>query len=175
MRAVIQHVSGQRQEMLDGLLSVFPSASVVECGGDPMETFCRAMRATEGGALFFEDDAILANGFLAKSDPLCGENIVTFFRRDVAPDGVRFLPGSKWLCNVGFWVPPGVGKAIADYAKIWPRRLQHPTGFDLLVRDWLVSQRYRFGAVYPSLVQHAVGPSLLGPRARDRRSPTWQP
>jgi hypothetical protein len=169
---VIQHVPGKRD--ISRLLDAFPSASVIKCSGDPMDTFCRAMRATDGGALFFEDDAILSSA-IKDVDRYCDDHCTTLFRRDFRDPGVHWLPGSAWLFNVGFWCPAGMGGAVAEFAAIWPRREQHPTGFDLLIRDWLVLRRYRFRAVYPSMVQHAVGKSLLGPRAKDRRSPTWMP
>lgn len=149
---MIQHVPGERD--ISHLLSIFPDAEVevVRCEGNPMETFVAAMLATNDGALFLEDDAEFSSAFqCAHLDELQfrRDHALTLFRRDVREPGIYWLPGSKWLYNVAFWAPPGMGSAVTDYARTWRRRDEHPTGFDLIIRDWLVSRRYRFQAIYP--------------------------
>jgi len=173
--AVIQHVPGKREGTLNALLSVFPNAVVVECQGYPMTTFRRALEAIDCGGFFFEDDARLTNGFLEKTEKLRSEWFVQFFSRKKMPPGIYSMPPSSWIYNVGFWLPSGHGKRISTYAANWHRLKEHPTGFDLVIRDYLISKKLGYFIHVPSLVQHVVGPSLLGPRAKDRSSPTFMP
>lgn len=175
LRAVIQHVRGVRMDTFGKLIEQFPDAIVIECDGHPMRTFARACGAAEDGAVFLEDDAILTGGFARKAMPYCDEMFTQFFSRRRSKNGANVRPGSTWICNVCFWIPPGHGNSLACAAVEWKDVRRNPTAFDLVVRSYLVSAKLKYREVIPSLANHAVGQSLLGKRPRDRSSPTWEP
>jgi hypothetical protein len=174
MRFVIQHVPGQRQELLDALRRALPEAEVVECDGRPMQTFLRTLRPWAHWHL--EDDVLLAPDFLARAEIVVqdhGEGLINGFAARPFPEGFR--PGSSYMWNQCVFLPAGFGPAIEEFAGRWPRLMEHPTGFDLLIRDWLVKMRKHFWLISPSLVQHAEVRSLLGPaRSKHRVSQSFR-
>lgn len=172
INVVIQHVPGARADTFDKLLSTFPHAIVIECDGHPMETFRRCL--IEEAHWHLEDDVILAPDFTIRAMALIdmhGEMIIRGFGTG---HHHGLMAASSYLSNLCVWLPRGYGPAIAEFARTWNRLEEHPTGFDLVIRDWLVSRRERYWLEMPSLVQHHAGPSLLGARSRYRTSPTFE-
>jgi hypothetical protein len=180
-KAVIQHVPGKRQKIVDTLIANLNNPYVIECDGRPMETYRRCLLvAGDTGALMFEDDAFLCRDFEGKAKPIIekyGDNVINFFaRRRVDGTGVLKQAASSFNYNVGYWLPPGVGAKMADYIDVWPGLKDNPTGFDFVVRDWMMDNGRFYWLTVPSLVQHCVGKSLIGGggRPRDRRSKTFR-
>jgi hypothetical protein len=171
MIAVIQHVPGARAQTMAALMAALPEAIVVECDGQPMETFRRTL--IEAAHWHLEDDVILAPDFVARVRELVcahGERVIRGFS---TRHYCGLMPASSYLCNLCAYLPRGYGPMIAEFSRTWRRLANHPTGFDLVIRDWLVSRRERYWLASPSLVQHAHGRSLLGRRSMSRVSPTW--
>ena len=179
MKAVIQHVPGKRHMTMAGLLEAFPDAQVINCDGRPMTTFYRCLLAAgETASLMFEDDVTLCRGFKEKVSAVVEDNpgrLITFFSlRTMGVEGLTELPGSSYLMNQCYYLPPGMAAGIAEYLKTWPRIKEHPTGFDLVIRDYLVHTKTKYLLHEPSLVQHDMVRSELGKRATRRQSPTFR-
>jgi len=174
---VVIQATRKRQPMVDYLLHHLPNACVV-WGDDehPMDTFLRSLTEADSGHLHLEDDCTLGKGF-ADIEQLVGDGttVVQFFSRlkEDSVKGTRWMSGSRWMYNVCCYIPAGMGQQIAEYAKTWRRMKEHPTGFDLLIADYLQATGQRFLNVVPSLVQHTPIQSTLGPRARNRISPLF--
>jgi hypothetical protein len=171
VKFVIQHVPGVREDIVGRLLDVLPDALVVACQGDAMGTFLHSLVADAHWHL--EDDVCLCPGFVRRTKVIVREHGEGIIRGFATNNLAGPMPGSSYLYNQCTYFPEGYGPAIVEFAKSWSRRSEHPTGFDLLIRDWLVTRREKYWLASPSLVQHLVVPSLLGPRSKFRRSPTW--
>lgn len=136
-----------------------------------METFLEAMRRCVSGAFFFEDDAILSDRLLPLHLP--SGRLIQLFTRSKTDNG-GWKPGSSFLANVGLRIPPAMGPSIAEFGETWKRIDKHPTGFDLIIRDYLVATRQQYWQVFPALVDHTPGPSTLGRRAHNRTAPSFR-
>lgn len=171
MNVVIQHVPGERSETITAILRAVPNALVVECDGRPMETFHRCL--IDMAHWHMEDDIVLAPDFAERATDLVrrlGSGVIRGF---CTGHHRAWMPASSYLYNQCTWLPDGAGSAISAFARQWPKLDAHPTGFDLVIRDWMVANRMRYWLESPSLVQHHRGRSLLGPRSRFRTSKTF--
>lgn len=174
MRFVVQHVEGERDVWVEQMAKDLPGLQVVTCDGYGMETFRRALIGE--GHWHFEDDVILAPDFLERAEAVLGRvgkgTVVRGFARKYDQG---WFPGSKFAWMQCVWIPEGFGPAIAEFSRGWePLHPEHPTGFDNVVRDWLVKTRTGYWLESPSMVQHVVGNSVCGPRPRDRQSATFK-
>lgn len=172
MKVVVQHVKGHRTITLGRILESFPNATVVECHGDPMDTFRRCL--VQWAHWHLEDDVILAPDFKERAAEVIERHGRKIIRGFGTGTHSGFMPASSYLWNQCTWMPEGVGPEIAAFLDGWKRIKEHPTGFDLVIRDWLVSRKLCYWLESPSLVQHAAFPSLLGARSRNRISPTFK-
>jgi len=136
-----------------------------------METFQRSL--LERAHWHLEDDVILAPDFLPRAALLVSEYGQSLISGFSSGWGHGSRPASSFLATLCVWLPEGYGPQIATYLRTWPRLAQHPTGFDLVIRDWLVSRRMRYWLECPSIVQHARCKSLLGPRSKFRQSKSY--
>ena len=164
--------------MVEYLCHHLPTAQVFwDDGVNPMATFFDCLTASEEGAFHFEDDATLSYDFLSDAQSIIGNGLtpVQFFSRtkDDSTKGTRFRPGSSWMYNVGFWLPPGMGREIVAFHPSWKDRDVHRTGFDLLIAAYLQKAKVRYLNVVPSLVQHTPLTSTLGKRSTARQSPLF--
>jgi hypothetical protein len=172
MKIVIQHVKNERVKTLNAIVSVFPQALIVECDGNPMETFKRSI--VDYAHWHNEDDAVLAPDFIERAMMLEHAHRSIIINAFSITNKYGSLPGSLFSSTVCIFFPNGYGSLISGYAETWKRIDEHPTGFDLMIRDWLISRREKFWLESPSLVQHAQCKSLLGPRSTKRISPSFK-
>lgn len=138
-----------------------------------MDTFLSAMEmAGEGAAVHMEEDILLSEDFadgLAAGIAGHPASVVQFFSMRSADE----TAGSRWdrnFCmNQCFYLPAGYSKFIAEYYPEWPKRQEHPTGYDILINDWLRTRREAYWLHVPSLVQHRVCRSVISPRRSSKR------
>ncbi len=188
MNAVIQHVPGKRKELLNDILKQLPGAVVVNDDGRPMNTFLKSLIAGNAGAIHFEDDAILCDRFLYWAETLIAQapdRVISFFMRAkskfkaIPETPTRMhMPGAGLWYTTALWIPAGAGRAIVDWyvPRMFKGEYRYilPTGFDLVIREWLMHVGANYDVVLPNIVDHAQGPSLLGPRSSHRQSPTFR-
>jgi hypothetical protein len=178
---IIIRACGERARFVDYLLSRLPGSLVVwDLWSDAMETFLRALEAAgDSAALHMEDDVLLTRDFVAKAAAVLerhGDRPVQFFslprKRDAL--GSRLEPGRTFCMGQCFYLPPGMSRKLLEYAPTWPRRMEHPTGLDLMVADFLRGRRQQYWLHMPSLVQHRRLPSLIDPRrSKSRQSASF--
>jgi hypothetical protein len=140
---------------------------------DAWETFVRALEmAGRDACVHMEDDVILTQGFRDKVEAEIAarpDRVLQFFsmRGDDKKVGSRF--DRTFIANLCTYYPPDYSRKLAGYAPVWPDRDLHPTGTDLMVRDWLRARKELYWIVVPNLVDHRVGQSLINPRRSSRR------
>lgn len=172
MQFVVQHVPGQRQELLAELVNRLPHVIVIDCEGKPLETFERSL--IRAGHWHLEDDAILAPDFLPRVTALVkryGHRVIRGFSLSEPRHG--WAAPSTYNSMVAVWIPQGYGPEIAGYLRRWSKREEHPTGFDTVLREWLVRRKEKYWWESPCVVQHAESKSLIGPRSSKRKSPSY--
>lgn len=183
---IIRAVLPERQACVQYLIQNLPRSAVIkDRHRDAMDTFLRALQAAgDRPALHLEDDIVLADHFHERAGRVISErpdSPVQFFSLRGKTDrakGSRWEPGRTFLMGQCFYLPAGLSRSIHEYAAHWrstDRGLQHPTGLDMMVGDYLAHHRIRYWMQVPSLVQHRASTSLIDPRrARTRQSPTFE-
>ena len=188
-----------RAEMVEYLQERLPDLEVCwDTQGDAMMTFLAALRMSgDGPTLHLEDDVLLTEGFLGKVRAGIevarkeGERIshphplVQFFSMRKADMGT----GSRWdrrfLANCCWYAPPGFDRELLAFFPTWaPRNAtgRHSTmtysgrcaGTDTMVQAFLRERREPYWIHCPSLVQHRIGRSAVGPRSGNRQSASFR-
>lgn len=143
---------------------------------DAMGNFLNSMNYTEAPAVHIEDDIELCNGFLEKiheAVDLYPDNIINFFslrKKDYELQKPYFERGSKFMMNQCFYIPAGIGPKIAEFYKTWDKKVIHPTGYDILMADFMKSRKERYVQWFPHLVNHIECASLIDPRRSSKRT-----
>lgn len=161
----------------DSLLRIGISPHIVDVTGNPREDVYKVLGELESSAhewvLHVEDDAIIGTR-IASWEALLPESLdaVSLFSLRDRPPGYQRVPWSGTVC---FAVRPAKLAGITEWAPTWyDEHPHHSHAFDLLLRDWFKIHALRHATIFPSLVQHREGPSLLGPRSSKRVSPTYE-
>lgn len=130
----------------------------------------KALRlAGKNPAVIMEDDILLTRDFEAKARAVIEErplSLIQFFsmRKADLTEGSRLEPGRSYLMNQCHYMPPGLGRMLADYMeKRIDARPVNRGGSDSLYRDFLADHKIRYWLHVPSLVDHRVGPSAIDP------------
>lgn len=180
MTPVIIRACRERQTWVDYLLDRLPGAVVVyDTTRNAMDTFFEALQVAEGRpVIHMEDDALLARRFGPKAESVIGEHpdtAIQFFsmRKKDIEVGSRWEPGRTFLAGVCFYLPAGMSNRLLRYD--WPRKVEHPTGLDLMIADLLREGKEKYWLQVPNLAQHRFGRSLIdGRRSRYRQSLTFE-
>jgi hypothetical protein len=162
---------------LSEMKAAIPNLKVVtDYNHDAMGNFLNAMSMTSEPAIQLEDDAILCNNFCERIEEAVShypDLIINFFSLRKGDYDVRkpyMQTGSKFIGNVCVYIPAGFGPAIAEYYKVWERKKTDPTGYDLLMADWMKERKLKYVQWFPHLVNHAVCKSLIDPRRSSKRT-----
>jgi len=147
---------------------------------DAMANFLNSMNMTENPCVHLEDDVELCNDFVRKVIDAINQHpdtIINFFslrKGDYEIGKPRFVAGREYIGNVCFYIPAGMGPQIAEYYKIWKRKHEHPTGYDLMMADWMKERKMQYIAWFPHLVNHLPNKSLINPRRPIRTDKKFQ-
>lgn len=159
------------------MLAVIPEAIVVkDYNHDAMGNFLNTMIVTDKPCVHLEDDAELCNDFRAKIEAAISQypnDVINFFSlrsRDYEEQKPFRVPGARYIGNVCFYLPAGFGREIFEFYKRWWRKTEHPTGYDLLMADWMKSKQMQYIQWFPHLVNHKVGKSLINPKRSSGRT-----
>lgn len=135
--------------------------------------------ASNDACIHMEDDAVLAEDFVAKAEATIAEHpkeVIQFFSRR----GDDLVVGSRYdrtfANNVCFYLPEHYSALLAAYWRNeWSaKNPKHPSGWDLMMNDWLKSRREPYWIRCPSLADHRVSVSVIDPRrAKNRRSKSF--
>jgi hypothetical protein len=182
MRYLVRVVR-EREHFLPDLTAGIPGLEIMrDFSRDAMTTFLYAMTASQNDpTVHLEDDIILTRDFTAKVEAEIDKNpgqVIQFFsiKRSDARLGSREMPGRSFIMTQCFYLPAGHAPAIHAYRPGWRRAVEHPTGFDLMVADFLGDRRERYWLHVPSLVQHRPIRSEINPRRPvGRQSETFLP
>ena len=95
--------------------------------------------------------------------------IIQFFsmRKDDIEVGSRL--DRIFSMNQCFYLPAGYGSAIYDFWLQWPRKDEHPGGYDIMMTDFLRSRKEDYWISVPSLVDHRTEKSISDPRRSKNR------
>lgn len=173
-KIIIRAIPDKRVEYVEYLERFIPDAVMCyDQTRNAMDTFLSGMRMAEGlPAVHMEDDVILTKGFREKLEAAIEEKpdtLIQFFsmRKKDHTEGSRL--DRSFTMNQCHYHPAGYSEAIADFYDIWPGKEEHPTGYDLLIRDWLKSRREPYWIHCPNLVDHRVCKSEIDPRRSSKR------
>lgn len=147
---------------------------------DPMRAFIGTLSALgESAGLAMEDDVLLCNGFLERVQEAVDQapdNLpLQFF--SLKPTDVERGTGtrapSSFSSTPCVYYPPGMAADLVDYYERTPLwrdgHPEHPTGTDLLVRDYLVKTKTPYWLVMPNLVDHQRFESAINARRSKSR------
>ncbi len=146
-----------------------------------MDTFRASLEmAGNDGCIHMEDDIILCDHFV---DRVVSEvmkrphDVIQFFsmRKEDLTIGSRYIPGSRFMMNQCYYIPPLMGYALLDYAEAWEGYDENPTGYDILMADFFKLHKIKYWNVVPNLVDHKIAKSRINPkRSSKRQSLTFQ-
>lgn len=153
---------------------------------DVIGTWTRLLRAVgDGAGILMEDDIQLTEGWREKVEAAIAEHpqvLIQFFslrKFDLfgPPKPSRWMPGSSYLMNQCYYLPPGMAVDLVGAAGRWlGEHPEHPTGCDNCIQQYLKDTRQRYWLHEPSLVQHEPWTSEINPRRpRNRQSRTFVP
>lgn len=176
MKIIVRFTQARWDAFSDYLMPKLPGAvPIIDDGQGAMQSFLRAMQeAGADPALVLEDDIILTKDFLQKAQAvirLKRFDVIQFFSRS-AKDltvGARWRPGSSFSMNQCTYYPADLCNGLKSFHGRWKRLAEHPTGYDLMVADYLAELRQRYWQHVPSLVEHRVGPSAIDRRRSSKR------
>lgn len=158
---------------------VIPNLIVItDYNRDAMGNFLNAMRYTDAPAIHLEDDIELCDDFMSKIKHAVSEypnQIINFFslrKKDYELQRPYEELGSKFMMNQCNYIPAGFGKQIADFYEVWERKTEHPTGYDILMADWMKSKKMKYIQWFPHLVNHLECKSLINPKRSSKRTDT---
>jgi hypothetical protein len=181
MTRVIVTAIRQRAPFVNYLGQHIPNLEVVwDKTSNAMNTFMTACRmANDDPVIRLEDDICLTEDFLFKAYSAISErpnDVIQFFSRSKhdLTEGSRYKAGSSFSMNQCNYLPASVSAGLIEYYKIWKRKDEHPTGYDLLMADYFKDMKIKYWLHTPSLVDHAQVRSEIDPRrSRFRQSTTF--
>ena len=180
MRIIIKGMK-ERQPFIDYLRKYLPQAEwCMDEKNDHMDTFLRALRmAGDEPCVHLEDDIILTENFYEKLTTAIKErpnNFIQFFSMRKADLEV----GSRWdrsyLMNQCIYLPATYSNLIADFYEVWDKKIEHSSGSDLMINDWLKSRKEKYWIHIPNLVDHRISKSMIDKRraSTNRQSKTFE-
>lgn len=125
--------------------------------------------------LLMEDDILLCDDFLKDVHNAINtypEEVITFFTLKNIEKTSK-LKGRTFVSNLCYYLPKGMASELYDYSFEWlktAKGIEHPTGCDYCLSDYLKKIGKDYYVWYPNLVQHKQQPSRLGPRSSKRQS-----
>jgi hypothetical protein len=157
--------------------AVIPNLVVlVDYNHDAMGNFLNALSYTDGPTIQLEDDIELCSDFINKITDAVNtypDHIINFFslrKKDYELKCPYLETAAKFMMNQCNYIPAGYGKAIVEFYKTWTRKVEHPTGYDILMADWMKSKKMRYVQWFPHLVNHLECKSLINPKRSSKRT-----
>src|ERR1035437_6652595 len=113
-----------------------------------MNTFLASLEMSKNEShINMEEDVVITRGFEEKAGAVIAEHpdsLIQFFsmRKDDLTIGSRW--DNNFMMNQCFYLPKGYPKSIADYRDKWPLKDLHPGGYDMMMGDWLRSEKLKY-------------------------------
>lgn len=148
---------------------------LVDYNRDAMGSFLTAISYTDKPFVHLEDDIELCDNFVEKiteAIKLYPNQIINFFslrKKDYELRKPYEELGSKFMMNQCNYFPSGFGKEIFEFYKTWDRKEEHPTGYDILMADWMKSKKLKYIQWFPHLVNHLECKSLINSKRSSKR------
>lgn len=175
MRYIVRTVYG-RERYVDYLLKRIPDLEVlVDPGLGAMFNFFESLRrANHDAVVHLEDDIILTKNFVQKVEKAVEQhsmNLIQFFsmRKKDLEIGSRWEPGGSFMMNQCVYMPPEMGLRIMKHYDEWEGKEGNPTGYDLLMADYMKKKKLRYWIQVPSLVDHRQVRSMINPKRSSKR------
>lgn len=173
---IVLRTCNGRESFRDYLIAEIPGLIVIQdTDKNAMTTFLDALHCVgNGAAVHIEDDIVLTKNFTYKLDKVIQSlpySVIQFFsmRKADIEVGGRWEYGRTFMMNQCFYLPPDYSKMIFRYYENWDKKEIHPTGYDLLMADFLKERKEKYWIHVPSLVQHRQVKSLINPRRSTKR------
>ena len=138
-----------------------------------MTTFLAAMRqAGQDAAVHMEEDILITQNFYQK---LLAEiakrpnEVIQFFSMREADLIIGSRYDNSYMMNQCVYFPAGFSALLLDYYHVWDKKVQHPTGTDIMINDFLRSRKEKYWIHVPSLVEHRIAQSRINPRRSSKR------
>ena len=188
MKYVVQYAEGfGREKYLLPMKQQIPELEIIEDVDkcylpdkgmkSAMYTYLRSIDFVEP-FVRLEDDAILCSDFkrraeeLISKDPTCVHQFFSLRESDRMA-GSRYVAGSAFMTTVCIYLPENMGHNIVrffyDEWRESKRGLENPTGYDILIADYLKKNRLKYFVNVPCLVQHAIEKSAINPKRSSKR------
>lgn len=180
IRIIIRTVLPERKHYYDELNKEI-GENVEWCFDDDknaMNTFLKSMKmAGDDCCIHMEDDIILTTNFIERINSIINKNknnVIQFYsmRKNDIILGTRFERGSTFSSNLCFYLPKEYSKMIYDFYEVWERKEEHPTGYDLMIADFLKKRKEKYLLYVPNLVDHKQGVSMINKRRSQFRKST---
>jgi GR25 family glycosyltransferase involved in LPS biosynthesis len=181
MKIILRAVK-EREDYVNYLKKYIDNLIVIyDTENNAMKTFLAAMKyAGKEKSVHIEDDIILTKDFSKKLNDVIWwkpNEVIQFFsmRKKDLDIGSRYERGSTFMMNQCFYLPEFYPELIHDYYPSWRQKDIHPTGYDILIADFLKDKKEKYWLHVPSLVQHRQCKSIINPkRSAFRQSITFQ-
>ena len=174
VRILIRAMKGERQECLDYLSQHLPQAEwVYDKNKNAMTTFLSALEECgEEACLHMEEDIFLTENFYELVQERINERpheVIQFFSMREADISIGSRYDNNFCMNQCFYLPPGYSKKLYEFYDRWRDKEKHPTGYDLMLNDFLKERKEKYWISIPSLVDHREGKSLINVRRSSKR------
>ena len=179
MKVIVRFTPARWDAFSGYLMPKLPGAiPIIDDGRGAMQTFLQALEeAGDSPALILEDDIVLTRNFYSKASRAIQqrpEQIIQFFSRSVRDWslGTRKKAGSTFSMNQCTYFPAFVCPRIRAFYETWPAREENPTGYDIMIADFLADRSWGYWVHVPSLVEHRQVVSEINPRRSSKRQST---
>jgi len=130
------------------------------------------MMAPNEPCIHMEEDIIITEDFLDKINYEISKRpneVIQFFsmRKKDIEVGSRY--DNNFIAALCFYVPAGYGKEMAEFYWKWDKLHIMPSGFDIMICDWLNKRKEKYWIHIPSLVEHRVSKSVIDSRRSSKR------
>jgi hypothetical protein len=166
----------ERMDCIGYLRQYLPNAEyLIDVPGNAMNGFLEALwSAGNDAVVHMEEDVWLTENFKEKAENVIqthSDEVIQFFsmRQADIDKGSRYEHGRTFMMNQCFYFPKGYSKEVLEYYPNWPQKEVHPTGYDILIADFLKERKEKYFLSVPSLVDHRKGKSLINPKRSNAR------
>jgi len=166
----------ERQSFVDYLTQKIPDLELCyDQVRSARDTFERALSlAGNDQVVIMEDDIILTKDFQKKLELEISKRpweVINFFSQRPTDLIKGSRHDSRFSFNQCFYLPKGMAKGMLEFSSNWWGYTtgEHPTGYDMMMDDYLRENKKQHWIVVPSLVNHRSAKSMIDPRRSTKR------
>jgi len=102
--------------------------------------------------IHLEEDIIITKDFINKINSVINQRpneLIQFFSMRKADVEIGSRYDNNFMMNQCFYLPIGYGKLIANFYDTWNKKIDLPSGYDIMMNDWLKSRKEKYWISVP--------------------------